>query len=262
MDFQQLRAALAAIHPWLPAVFLILAIWAPAAAIRRWLPALWEGPANWGPFGRSELTPAWKVLRKAWQAIPAAAAGALLAAIAAGQDPWAPVLGAVVGLGAPALHEVKKLLRSLFGGAPPSAAALLLLAMTVSVGAPACSSSSQQAVSAAELRATALAYNGASVALELLVAQHTARMAAIESPTDADVAKAQAVVERLHRARDVLDVARSWLEKGEGDEGQKALADATKLLELLVDELQADGVLVPEAVSKGLAVARAWTGAS
>lgn len=261
--FQQARAALGAVHPWLPALVLMFVIWAPAAAIRRWLPALWEGPANWGPFGAEELTPIWKVLRKAWQAIPAAAAGAFVAAIAAHHDPWAPVLGAVVGLGAPAFHEIKKLAGRMLGGPPSSAAGVLLVAGALALGTPACGmfGTGGGNASQADLRAAALGYNGACVALELVAAAEADRMAAIESPTLDQIAQAEARVARLRRVRDALEVARAWL-AGETEQGdaRRAVHDAAELLRLAVAELRADGVLLPEAVSRGLAAASVWAG--
>ena len=91
------RAYLAAINPALPAVVLILVLWAPQAAIRKWLPKLWEVPASWGPKAEG--------LKHLWQALPSAAGGALLTAVSSGGDPWQATWGAVYGLLAPALHH-------------------------------------------------------------------------------------------------------------------------------------------------------------
>jgi hypothetical protein len=97
---EQARAALAAINPALPAVALVLVLWAPQAAIRRWLPALWAIPASWGPKAQE--------LRRVWQALPSLAGGALLGVLSAGGDPWAAAWGAVVAAGTPFLHHALK----------------------------------------------------------------------------------------------------------------------------------------------------------
>lgn len=131
------RAWLAAIHPALPALVLIFAIWLPQWAIRRWLPQVWEAPVN-VVFGGSDLSPALKGLRKAWQAIPSVAAAALLTSLSSGGDTWQAVTGAAIGLAAPAWHELLKALPAVpyRGGMPPAA----VLALALGLVLPACSS--------------------------------------------------------------------------------------------------------------------------
>jgi hypothetical protein len=94
------RAWLAAINPALPAVALVLVLWAPQAAIRRWLPALWAVPASWGPKAQ--------MLRQAWQSLPSLAGGALLGALSSGGDPWQAAWGAVVAVATPFWHHLLK----------------------------------------------------------------------------------------------------------------------------------------------------------
>lgn len=261
---QVAREYLAHVHPWLPAIVLIFVLWAPQAAIRRWLPDVWEVPANW-PWRKTfpELEAPALALRKAWQALPSVAVGAFLTAASAGFDTTDAVLGAVVALGAPALHELWKAIRKRFP--PPSAgvgAVALCLALSA-VSAPACGVFGQGdgAESAAEVRAGALAYNGAAVALEVVAALEADRMAAMASPTAADIEAAEARVERLRRARDALEVARAWLSGDAArDDARRALVDGVRLLLLAARELEADGVRLPETVRQGLAAAAVWAG--
>jgi uncharacterized phage-associated protein len=97
---EQARAFLAAINPALPAVALVLVLWAPQAAIRRWLPSLWAVPASWGPKAQE--------LRRVWQALPSLAGGALLGAVSSGGDPWQAAWGSVVAAATPFLHHALK----------------------------------------------------------------------------------------------------------------------------------------------------------
>jgi hypothetical protein len=92
------RAFLAAINPALPAIALVLVLWAPQAAIRRWLPALWELPASWGPKGHEA--------RRLWQALPSLVGGAALGALSAGGDPWEAGTGALIGAVTPFWHHL------------------------------------------------------------------------------------------------------------------------------------------------------------
>jgi hypothetical protein len=97
---EQARAALAQVHPMLPALALIVALWAPQAAIRRWLPSLWALPASWGPQAAG--------LRQLWQSLPSIVGGALMGAMSSGADTWAAAWGALVGALAPVMHHVLK----------------------------------------------------------------------------------------------------------------------------------------------------------
>ena len=94
------RSYLAAINPALPAVALILVLWAPQAAIRKWLPALWALPASWGP--------QWVGARHVWQSLPSLAGGALMGAMSSGGDAWSAAWGAVAGALTPVFHHILK----------------------------------------------------------------------------------------------------------------------------------------------------------
>lgn len=118
----QIHTWLEHVNPQLPVAVLMLVIWLPQYLIRRFLPNVWEIPATL-PFDffhvdRNSLL----LLRKAWQALPSVALGALLQSLWMHGDAWTAVLGAAQGLLAPALHELMKGLPVPYqGGVPPAA---------------------------------------------------------------------------------------------------------------------------------------------
>lgn len=99
---EQARAWLVAINPALPAVALVLVLWAPQAAMRRWLPGLWTRFAALGP--QAQLA------RQLFQGLPSVVGGALLGALSAGGDPWEAATAALVGAVAPFWHHLLKAL--------------------------------------------------------------------------------------------------------------------------------------------------------
>lgn len=101
---------------------------------------------------------------------------------------------------------------------------------------------------------TALAYNGAVVAWELLDQKLADELDSIQKPTAEQLDKLQTRIDRLKRIRESLNLARAWIE-GAREGGQAALEDSVKGLKLLVDELAADGVKIPKGVPDGLETA-------
>lgn len=139
----------------------------------------------------------------------------------------------------------------------------LLIALSCFVGcAPSKGSSSAPQATAAS-REAALAFSGLHTAWALLDELERARIKAIADKGDPALAKAalpkaEAVNARLHRVRDALEIARGYLAGTKSFEDCKAaLKDAASLLSTIVDELQADGVKMPEEVGAGLAAAGA-----
>jgi hypothetical protein len=103
----------------MPAAILVACIWLTNYLVRRFLPTIWETIANI-PFGGGIHRPAVELARKAWQALPSVATGALLAAISTGNATDA-VVGAILGLIAPVWHEALKALPVPYrGGKPPA----------------------------------------------------------------------------------------------------------------------------------------------
>lgn len=122
------RLWLADIHPWLPAVLLILAVWAPQWLVRKYRPKWWEYVATFGwrvvPAQFAPLiAPHVKAALKVWQALPSLLAGAMIGAVTTGGDPWGAVWGALIAALAPLKHEALKALPwlSYRGGSAPAA---------------------------------------------------------------------------------------------------------------------------------------------
>jgi len=110
---------------------------------------------------------------------------------------------------------------------------------------------------ASQTREVTLAFASAVAALEVLDALHAQRMASMTEPTPEQVAWAVAISDRLHRLRDILVVIRSWIEgQTEDQDGRALFHDAAKVLQLLVDDLQSQGIAIPAAVETGLAYAK------
>lgn len=119
-----------------------------------------------------------------------------------------------------------------------------------------CASQPAQSASAPS-RETAIAFASAVAALEVLDALHAQRMAAMTEPTAEQVAWATAYSDRLHRLRDVLVIARSWLEgTAEDREGRAAFRDAAEVLQIIVDDMKSQSIEIPKAVDVGLAAAK------
>ena len=122
---------LQSIHPVLPWAILTALIWAVQWAIRKWAPGIWERAAN-VPFGDDKpLVPVVRVARKVWQGLPSVLVGALIGALAIGQDPRGAWLGALAGAVAPVWHELLKAFPGPYRGGSPPAAALLLLVISL-----------------------------------------------------------------------------------------------------------------------------------
>jgi hypothetical protein len=98
--FVLIRRALEHWNPNAPWCALALCSWLATYAVRRWCPAIWAAVLRWGPPGG--------VVEQVLQALPGAAASAVLGALGAGTDPWSAAKGAVAGLCAPLLHHLLK----------------------------------------------------------------------------------------------------------------------------------------------------------
>ena len=135
---------------------------------------------------------------------------------------------------------------------------LIFLVIAVTVATPLVAGCHPQpATSAQASPEVAIAFAGTVAALEVLDELHAQRMRAITEPTDEQVAWATQHSERLHRLRDVLAIAREWLEgKASEADGRAAFADAASVLQLIIDELKSQGIAIPKAVDAGLAAAK------
>lgn len=104
----------------------------------------------------------------------------------------------------------------------------------------------------------AIAFAAAVAALEVLDTLHAARVAALpDDAPDDQVAWAYEHKDRLKRLRDALAIVRTWLDGQTEDlNGRAAFRDAAALLQLLVDDLEQQGVKLPDAVRAGLVAAK------
>lgn len=110
-DVSKLFANLASLDPRLPGAacgLVVLAVFSLMYWVRRRFPKIWERCADLAPFLRGDVDPVLAALRKAWQAVPSAVAGAVMTALLSGGNLRAAELGAVLGLLAPVLHELAK----------------------------------------------------------------------------------------------------------------------------------------------------------
>ncbi len=138
---------------------------------------------------------------------------------------------------------------------------LTSVALIVAAGlcAPALAGCHQQPAQSAAgpSREVTLAFASAVSGLEVLDELHAQRMRAIPDPTPEQVAWLTAYSARLHRLRDALVLARSWLEgKATERDGRAAFRDAAEALQLLVDDLKSQGIEIPKAVEAGLVAAK------
>lgn len=294
MPYLQLAATwLAAIHPSLPWLLLTVAIWLAQYLTRKTkLGAIvWEWAANL-PFPE-DITPTLHKIRKLWQALPGALAGALIGAVGMGGDYAGAALGALAGFAASLKHEALKLSKKIsYTGAtaplqpkekpqPPSddeppkggagtgvpVALAVLLAISVALGGTtACGLVGGPGPNAATApsrgdSALELAFTSSVLALNILDMAEEDYLDALSSPSDEQLRDAEERIMRLKRARALLEIAQDWLEDdAPEDEGRRALADAAQLLTIAVDELEAQGVKVPRQVRQGLAAAAALLG--
>lgn len=161
-----------------------------------------------------------------------------------------------MGVGAMGVHGALAASPLKYGGG----ASAVLLAIGLSLAVPTgCAGKGPD--SAMVERSAALAFNGATVALEVLTAQEVAYLDSLAKPTPAQITAAEARNSRLHRARESLLIVRGWLE-GEREGGKQALSDALQALEYVADELGAAGVKIPERVTDGLRLAKLFVGLS
>lgn len=109
------------IHPNAPAFLLVVLTWAAQYLVRRFFPGAWETMANL-PFPNGAHKPTLVLLRKAWQAAPSLATGALLSSLSGG-DATEAVLAALLNAFAPVWHEALKAIPQVpyVGGRPPAA---------------------------------------------------------------------------------------------------------------------------------------------
>lgn len=119
-QLQQLRVFLEGVHPAVPAILMLVGIFGSQWAVRKFIPGVWEWCANLPFPGGAHKAPL-ALFRKAWQALPSAAIGAFLTALAyPGANITDMVLGAICALLAPVFHEVVKALPVPYTGATPS----------------------------------------------------------------------------------------------------------------------------------------------
>lgn len=263
---QAAREFLAAINPDLPAAAFVALVFLVVLAIRKAFPSAWEKWSAVVPVLAIDPSPVLVLLSKAWQAVPAAVIGAVLAALQSGADVRTTVYGALLALLAPVAHELAKNYKGTLGASkprlPPVLPVLYLfgLAAFVSVQpwmAGCAAVPSKAAVSDVVQRSSALAFNGATLALLYLDEQEAKRLDALPHPTELELQQATAHVERLTRARDALAIVRKALsgELGDLDERGK-LREAVEALDLVASELEADGVKLPKDLQSALAAAR------
>lgn len=137
----------------------------------------------------------------------------------------------------------------------------LVLVACVTMAAASCAAGqggpSKAAVSDVVKRSSALAFNGATLALLYLDEQEAKHLDSLPHPTELDMQQAVLRVERLTRARDALALVRRALagELGDLDERGK-LREAVEALDLVASELEADGVRLPKDLQSALAAAR------
>lgn len=107
--FELIRGELAAVHPALPSLVLMLTVWLSLWGVRRWAPRAWAIVAKWGPEGStaSHLI----------QALPALVLGAAVAALGSGGDVIQAVSDAMVAAIAPLWHHLLKALPGPYRGA-------------------------------------------------------------------------------------------------------------------------------------------------
>lgn len=267
---EQARAWLAALHPEAPwaavtaVTFLVCYLWRLAHR------ASWDKVAALIPKSDTSQLQLWA--HRFIQAWPGAAIGAVVAAVGSGEGIGLALKGVTWGLVAPGIVLTAQIGRSLFAAMvkrikrpPGSGAAVGLIALCLALGGcagvpPALAGKDPGALVKGS---TALAYNGAAVALELLDKQEAEYLDSLAKPTDAELAASTVRRERLRRARDLLAIAQEWLSgKAPEEQGIAALRDALKLLQLMADELKAAGVFVPPAALKGLSAASTFVGES
>jgi hypothetical protein len=105
---------LAGVDPSLPWFLIPLLAWLVNLAVRTWAPKFWERLASLGPSGVTA--------GKAFEALPAVAFGAALAALSGHGDPRGLMHAALAGLIAPVWHEaLKQFVPGYLGGAFPAA---------------------------------------------------------------------------------------------------------------------------------------------
>ncbi|MDE2099163.1 MAG: hypothetical protein KGL39_18050 [Patescibacteria group bacterium] len=129
---------------------------------------------------------------------------------------------------------------------------IFFLILGLSVCTPACGLLSSNTASGVVTNATALAFDGAVVALQVFDAKEAAYIDSLQNPTIEDVAIATEQVARLQRARDSLQLVRGYL-AGETDKDLiTSLKSAIAELLMVAEELKADRVDIPQNVLDGL----------
>lgn len=259
------------VHPLAPWVVLAAAIWLGQWLVRKYRPTWWERFALLGPEDE------W--LSKVWQALPSLVIGTAWAALSSGFDVKLAVFGALAGALAPLWHHILKATPNWLvpyrggsfpaastapKGPPPTPPVVGILIVALSYAVPSWSVTAcadKPAASATAEKTAVLAYTGAIVALEVLDAREAAYLDSLAKPTPEQLQRAEERNSRLHRARDSLVIVRAWL-AGEREGGKQALADALQALEFVADELQSQGVKIPERVTDGIRLAKLFVGLS
>lgn len=251
------------IDPAVPRALFVIAILVSILLIRKAFPRAWEGFARAVPLPAIDPQPLLLVLSKAWQALPATVLGAMTLALGSGGDIRSAVKGAAFGALAALSHEVMKAVPWIpYTGAvgklkPPTLPVLYILGLTA-LSMPwlsGCAATSQSAVADVVRRSSAMAFNGATLALLYLDDQEAKHLDAMEHPTELQLQESVLRVERLTRARDALMLVRRVLAGERGDERAK-LREAVEALDLVASELEADGVRLPKDLQSALAAAR------
>lgn len=235
---------LAEFHPALPWALLTLAIWAVVALVRRWLPDAWEWAADLPFVSLAQLGPVVLAARKAWQALPSVAAGALLAALSS-DDPSAAYYGALAGLGAPVWHECLRALKALSGGGSAPLTTILLAGALSTSWVPAGCGGSLPRVEEVRQQAQDVVRR-ADTALVVLYTIDAMYLDSLASPTEGQLAAARARGAVLDQASDAVQEL-DKLTRDDGDVAQ-VVATAARVVSLLdqaLAMLEAEGVSLP-----------------
>ena len=273
---------LSAINPLLPwALLVFVPCFAVPWALRSFAPHFWELiPRAVDKFVMFVHLPldgfGAQALAKIAQGLPSALMGAVAAALALGTDPGQAFKGALAGAGAPLLHELLKALpwvpytggRFPAAGVTPkppmggSGTAVLLLVGLGALALPQTACVHPTTAQSAQVSSVlALAYNGAATALVVLDEHEATYLDGLSHPTAEQLQAAKLRVERLERAKAMLDGVREII-AGKAGDPKADLVEAAHVLSQLAAEMAADGVKLPQQIAQGLALASAFGGAS
>lgn len=148
------------------------------------------------------------------------------------------------------------------GGLSTAALMLLGLSLVLAPALPACSSGQTPQAQAAQARTIARAgYASAAIALVTLSDVHYAWQTAQREPTQAVIDLDAKILFALDAAKDALDTAKPWLDRGvAGDPAKEKILEALDMAALAASVLAGTGTKVPPEVAEALAAARTLLG--